>query len=503
MRKLNVKNKMFIVLFSFIILAIIGILVYAVKLVGNKGSKVYEVTSNTVLFANDSNQIDTKVGGKIEKKWSGDYYYLASNQDTYKLGKNPVIYESSNDTITLFGNNYQIYKDGNVSLLKDSVTLNDLSVPFFYKLNDRVYLIVANEIYNEDKSIFASKYLLVNIDKQGNASVFNDMLNVKTINPMSLYFGDYIFDIANEKLVANEKTIDLKLIIGSTNEYVVPEKKEDIIDYDSSKLIESYNELVNDFNKYTSNHKIKTSANNQVVQNNNNVVVNNTTNNNGETIVNNNNNASNDAVQAKNKTNLIKKVSLRGSISYPTFIDVSYIVTDPENKYQAVYLLVTGEINGVVTTQKIILDKYDTKYRIVGLSINSEYSISLGYIEVVKDENSFEKTLVDNIEDVINVRTTKTKYALKIVKISNGYVYFNFKMSSDYSFESGRVTLYAGGNLLDELPLDANAVKGEEGFSGKLKLEQANVYEIRIEDAIYNGKAVKDKIARSFAIPMP
>ena len=72
MRKLNLKNKVFIVVFSLIILGIIGLLVYAVKLVGNKGKEVYAVTSNTVLFANDLNQIDTKNGGRIEKKWSGN-----------------------------------------------------------------------------------------------------------------------------------------------------------------------------------------------------------------------------------------------------------------------------------------------------------------------------------------------------------------------------------------------------------------------------------------------
>ena len=174
MRKLNINNKMFILVFSIIILGIIGILVYAVRLVGNKGTEVYAVTSNTVLFASDSNQIDTKSGGKIEKKWSGDYYFLNNKQDSYKLGKSSVVYETSNDTITIFGDNYQIFKDGNVSLIKESNTINDTSIPYFYKLEDRIYLIIANEIYNDDKSIFANKYLLVYIDKQGNASVLND-----------------------------------------------------------------------------------------------------------------------------------------------------------------------------------------------------------------------------------------------------------------------------------------------------------------------------------------
>ena len=76
-------------------------------------------------------------------------------------------------------------------------------------------------------------------------------------------------------------------------------------------------------------------------------------------------------------------------------------------------------------------------------------------------------------------------------------------MTSDYAFESGKIVLYAGGNMLDEVLIDTEAIKSEKGFEGRLKLEQSNLYEIRVEEAVYNGKNVNDRIVKSFAIPMP
>ena len=192
---------------------------------------------------------------------------------------------------------------------------------------------------------------------------------------------------------------------------------------------------------------------------------------------------------------------MRGAVSYPTFIDVSYMVTDPENKYQAVYIIITGQMGNDIKTEKIIVDKYSSNHRITGLTPNSEYSISLGYIEVITDEDTQEKSLVDNIEDVINIRTTKTNYTLKIEKISNGNVYFNYKMNEDYSFQSADAVLYSDGNLIDTVKLNGEKIKSSSGESNKLKLNQGLVFEIKIENAIYNDKEVDLPIAKSFTIP--
>lgn len=483
MRKLNNKNKLFILLFSIIVLGIVAILIYSVKLSkGNNLSTVYSVSSNSVIYDYETNLIDTKKGGEIEKSWDNNYYYTNPNKESYDLGVRSVIYEKAVEEVLLLGDNYKISSTGSIVKNTDKTSIKNTDESNFYKLDDRVYLIVSNEIYNEDKTIFTSKYLIVTLDKQGNASLLNDVTNIKTINPMVLLFDNYKFDIANEKLIVNNNTIDLKLVNGSTNEYVAKDNKEVFEEVDMTKFINSYNKLVNDFTKYTKNNNLLVSGNNQVVNN--------------TTIISNTNKDNTDVTTATNKTNITKRVSLRGTISYPTYIDITYVVTDPEDKYQAVYLLVTGIKEGEMTTEKILLDKYDTKHRITGLNPKNEYTISLGYVEVIQKDKTNE--LYDYIEDVINVRTTGCDAKISINKITPGYVSFTFNMTKKYAIESGKIVLYSNGSESDSVFINYNEALSEKGFSGKLKLEEANVYELRLENAVYNSKKVELNVAKKF-----
>lgn len=495
MRKLNNKNKIYIVIFTIIILIIIGILIFSLTLSQKKLKEVYSISTNSVVFDSESNLIDTSSGGEVVKKWDDLYYYIDKDDISYELGKTSVIYEKSKDEIQIFGDNYQVYSNGSTVKNNDTTVISDIKKVSFYKLSDRVYLIVSPEIYNKDKSIYTSKYLIVYIDKKGNASVLNDSVNLKTINPMSLVFDDYTFDIANEKLMFDDEIIDLKQIIGSTNEYVPVEKEEETeteIDVDMKDFVNKYNSLVNSFQQYTENTVLSVGSN-QAVSNNNFVVSDGSGSGSGSGSS--SNSGSGNKVQ--NSLNIMKKVSLRGSISYPSFIDVSYVVTDLEDKYQAVYLLVTGVIDDVQTTEKIILDKYATSYRINGLSPKHEYSISLGYVERIKGvDGNYSPS--DVIEDVINVRTTKSDIKLSIEKISKGYVYFNVKMTNNYALESGSIALYSDGVFLSKVHINIDESLKSSGFSSKIPLSDGSIMELKLEDAVYSGKNVDLNIKKKF-----
>lgn len=481
-RHLNKKNKLFIGLFIIIILAIIGILIYSVKLAGYKNNTVYNISDNHVLFADDYSVIDTKTGGKISKSWDNEYKFISNDDVSYPLGNNSVIYDATTGEIVVVGKKYQIISDGNVEETEENFIAKDSVMPYFFKLQDRKYLIIYKEITDTNKTIYTKNYLIVDIDKQGNASFLNDALNIKTINPIVLTFDNYTFDVANEKLMYKESIIDLKQVIGSTNLYVPREKKEVINEYDSKELIDSYNELVKDFTQYSKNVNYAIAANNQI--SNNTVIINNGNNSNAES--------------AENKTEIMKRVSLRGVVTSTAYIDVTYVVTDPENKYQAVYLLVTGSFDNNIRTQKIVLDKYDTKYRITGVDINSEYTISLGYIEIVINED--EKSLVDNIEDVINVRTKGIEYILTIEKIAFGKVYFNYKMPSSYAFITADMALFVDDNEDVSIPIRHNDVISAKGFSGSFDLPNGNVYELRVVNAMYNNKIIDADIYKKFTL---
>ena len=484
MRKLNGKNKFYIAIFSVIILLIIGLLIVSLILSRKNLKTVYNVSSNSVVFDSETNLIDTSSGGEVAKKWNNEYYYIDKEDISYRIGNNPVIYEKSKGEIQIFGDNYQIYSDGSIVKNNDVTMISNTKNNSFYKLSDRVYLIVSPEIYNTDKSIYTSVYLIVYIDKKGNASVLNDSINLKTINPMTLTFDDYTFDIANEKLMIKEATIDLKQVIGSTNEYV-PKVEGDntVIDVDMKDFVNKYNNLVNSFQQYTENTVLNVGSNQPITNNN--------------IIVNNGSGNSNSGNKVQNNLNIMKKASLRGSISYPSYIDVTYIVSDIEDKYQAVYLLVTGVIDDVQTTEKIILDKYANTYRINGLSPKHEYSISLGYVERVKGVDG-NYTAQDVIEDVINVRTTKSDVALTIEKISKGHVYFNVKMTKNYALESGSIALYSDGVFISYINIDVNEALKVNGFSSRIPLADGTIMELRLENAIYAGKGVDLNVKKKF-----
>lgn len=483
MRKLNNKNKLFILLFSLIIIVIVVILVYSMKLSGkfNKTTGSYSISTNSVVFNEASVLLDTKKGGNILRNWDNSYYYVDFEDNTVDLGDRTVVYEKAIEELYIFGDNYYISESGNVTKNTDQTSISNTNNASFYKLDDRVYLIVAKDIYVQDKTIYASKYLIVTIDKQGNASFLNDVTNVKTINPLKITFADYEFDVANEKLKIGQNTIDLKSINGSTNEYV-PKDKENppIEDVNMKEFIDSYNKLVNDFSQYVNNATINSSGGNSFINN---------------TIIT-NGNSGNSGNAANNKTNISKRVSLRGTISYPTYIDVTYVVTDPEDKYQAVYLLISGSREGEPTTEKILLDKYDTTYRIIGLEPESEYSVSLGYVEVV--DNNGDKELYDYIEDIVKVRTTDVDSTLTIDKITPGYVNCTFKMSEKYALQSGKIVLYADGREIDLININIKQALSKNGFKAKLKLEQGSVFTVRVEDALYSGKDVNLGIESKF-----
>lgn len=501
MRKLNVKNKIFIAIFSLIVISMVVFIVFAVAHATKNAKKVYDISSNSAVFDSETNLIDTSKGGQIAKRWNDTYYYLDNNDVSYEIGYTPVVYEKATEEIHIFGPNYQVQPEGSIIENNDVVKLNDLSKTNFYKLSDRVYLVVSPEIYNKDKSIYASKYLIVYIDKKGNASFLNDSINLKTINPTTLTFDIYTFDIANESLVINDKAIDLKAINGSTNEYV-PKKEVPDVDINIKDFAQQYNDLVNSFQQYIDESSAVIGANNKVINSLNFIITDSTQNKDDEETTEKDEDDKKDEDKDENNgglnlTRITKKASLRGAVSYPTHIDVSYSISDVADQFQVVYLIVTGTIDGEKTTEKIILDKYSTGYRINGLTPRYEYTISLGYVEKNKDITGNEVP-TDSLEDVINVRTTKADLSLEIIKVAKGYVHFNFKMTKNYALDSANIALYADGIYTNSVPISQVDALSKDGFTSKLKLPEASIIEIKVEDAKYSGKAVKLNVKKKF-----
>ena len=90
--------------------------------------------------------------------------------------------------------------DESIETLRDETIIEETIIPKFYKLADRKYLLIAPIIRNEKGDFRADNYLIVHLDKMGNAELYNNKLNMKTLTPTKLVTPTYTFDIANEKL---------------------------------------------------------------------------------------------------------------------------------------------------------------------------------------------------------------------------------------------------------------------------------------------------------------
>ena len=218
MRKYNGKTKKTMIMIFGLFAIIIVIFSLFIKKSIDIERTAYEVSDGDVLFDNEYNMLNIVGNGVIKIKWGGDYY-LTYKEESYNLGKQVVVYDVNSGDIDLYGKFYEVLISGEVDTIKGDNKIKSSVNSKFYKLADRKYLIIDRVIEDSNANFTTSNYLIVNLDKMGNATLLNDKTSYKTIKPTILKTSSFTFDIANEKLYYGDKDIDLKKIIGSTNEY--------------------------------------------------------------------------------------------------------------------------------------------------------------------------------------------------------------------------------------------------------------------------------------------
>ncbi|MGE5455543.1 MAG: hypothetical protein ACM3O4_00330 [Ignavibacteriales bacterium] len=466
MRKLGKANKKSFTLFAIIVIFIISIFVFGVAKVLSYEKTEYKVTSNSFIYDEEYNYVPLENDGIISKSWNGKYYLNISDKDNkYSLGKETVVFNPNDYKMYLYGEAYQIFTDGNILKKVNQTEIIRSGSPSFYKLADRKYLIVDKNIFDEKGKFSATEYLIVVIDKIGNALLMNNKVNIKTINPIILKTSEFSFDIANEKIIVGKEEIDLKKVIGSTNQYVEELTKKD-------------------------NNKSNSGNNN------------NNNNNSG-----NNNGGFNPSIQIPKPIKLIKNLNLQYIEPGITYLDVAYIVNDPSNQYTSVFLIIDdgvkveennqeqgniveeGEEEPSNTNRRININKESNSYRIRDLKPNTEYNVSIGYT-YIEDDNGF-KNGFEQIYDVIKVRTQKPDFSLQITKVSDSKVYFNFKTNPNYSLDFGIIALYVDEVRVSEIDVNLLESISSKGWSSSLDNVMGG-YEItlKLENTSYNNSQV-------------
>ena len=406
-RKYDIRNKrtfIIILILSIIIIGIFSLFIYKYK---HAGKIEYNVSTGSIVQDNNKNYVEIMEDAILKVRWNGNYYLLYQDKKI-NLGKKVIVYDTISNGIKLYGKLYEIAESGKIIDHNDETDIKSTASAKFYKLDDREYLLVDKEITSEDKSINASNYLFVELDRMGNAKLSNYKLNLKTIKPTTLITSKYTFDIANELLKYESLDIDLKKIIGTSNQY----KK----DEDESKK---------DNDKDNSSDTINNGNNNQVIANGGGA---------GATIIN-NNNQNGEYISIEELKKNVKTTSLIRAYASMTEIDVDYIVYDPYNEYKSIY----AEIRKGDSVETIQIVRTDTHMVFDGLKADTDYTINFYYTTI---DSKTEKTILTSFGE-LNIHTKKPQYNIVVYKISGitNRLYYKVYLQEDYEINNINVKL--------------------------------------------------------------
>ncbi len=405
-RKYDIRNKRTFVIILILSIAIIGIFSLFIYKYKHTGKIEYKVNTGSILQDNNKNYYEMEEDGLLKLRWNGNYY-LVYQDKKIGLGKKVIVYDKISKGIKLYGKYYEITDTGKIVENSDETELKNMANTKFYKLDDREYLLIDKEITSGDRSINASDYLLVELDRMGNAKLSNAKLNLKTIKPTTLYTSKYSFDIANELLKYNDLEIDLKKIIGTTNQYKEEDKKEETEDDD------------------TDNQNGTQVADNQITANGAGTDMN--------TI--NNTNLGGRTVTIEELIHSVKMTSIIRATESLSAIDVYYVVYDPYNEYRDVYAVIhkDGE------EENVPLSKTENHITFEKLKADTDYLIEFFYTTIDKDSGETVRTGFGKLD----MHTLKPQYKIQVYSISGVSNTLDFKLylQENYPISKAYITL--------------------------------------------------------------
>ena len=445
-RKYDIKNKrsfIIILILSVVIVGIFSLFIYNYS----KASKIqYKIESGSVLQDVDKNHLNIDDDVLLKMRWNGNYY-LVYNGKQVTLGKKVIVYNMITGGMKLYGSFYEISSDGKIIEHKNETVLANTTDARFYKLDDREYLLVDTKIYSEDYLIEASNYLLVELDKLGNAKLSNNKINLKTISPTTLVTSKYTFDIANEILNFGQYDIDLKKIIGSTNQY-------NPNGYGSGGGSGSggtgsgtgsgggsgsggtgsgtgsgggsgsggtgsgTGSGGGSGSGGTGGSGIGTGGGTGS----------------GDVINNNDTGKVPDIGEIMDK---IKMTSIIRVVEGIEQIDVDYVIYDPYNEYGSVYVEIVSDDK----IEVVHLSKLDTHVTLDKLKPDTNYKLNFIYTTEKVDEETQEKEYVPYTFEKFEVKTKKPEYLISVYKISKVYNTLTYKVNLQSGFAVSKVNV--------------------------------------------------------------
>lgn len=421
MRKYDIKNKRNIGIIIGISVVIIVMFSLIIRLFLSGDRREYTVNSDSLVFDKDKSIIKVLDSGTIKKKWSNEYF-LSYNDKNYELGDTAISNNEKSGEIVLYGKYYEIGSGDLITVTDGETVIKSSLLTKFYKLADRKYLVIDKEIKTTDGLLSTSDFLMVDLDKVGNATLTNHKVSLKSFSATTIVTSNYSFDIANEILTYGSNRIDLKKIIGSSNTYT----KEDLIPEDN-------NGGTNGDSSTGGNGSGNGGTGTGGGTNGNGSTGGDTTGTGGNTVI-------KEIEKATKRTSVIAVTSSINSIS------IDYVVYDPYKEYTSVYMEVNE--NGSNKIDTIYLNKNDTKYEINDIFPNTTYNLSFKYTYL--EDGEVHTDTFDNI----TVTTKRPKVNIKTTSVEGGNIKYLVTSESNFKFSVGTLKVYVNEQLVSSSVID-------------------------------------------------
>lgn len=154
--------------------------------------------------------------GRLYRDWDKTYKLIDENKKEYNLGRQTVVYEPANSTLSIYGGGYRFNGDGTVVQLESKYQVNDLSESGFYKLSDRKFVMTGDNIRDDQGAVQTSGWAYLVGDKSGNVQVINENLDMKVLDSKYFDNGNMRFTIKDETLdLGLNRTVNLAQVMGS------------------------------------------------------------------------------------------------------------------------------------------------------------------------------------------------------------------------------------------------------------------------------------------------
>ena len=429
-----------------------------VQLINEELKPIEEIAIDPVLtdYYNNINEI-TK---NLEK----EIITLEETEENQLVNTNTEEPTTIKNIVVKVENGELIYK----AELSNETTIKNSLLTKFYKLADRKYLIIDKEIKSADNLLSTTDFLLVELDKAGNATLTNHKVNLKTFSETQIITSNYTFDIATEILTYGSDKIDLKKIIGSSNNYT----KEDLIP-DESKNI---NDNVTNIGTNGNNGNNTTGGN----DGNNTGGNGNTTGGNGGTTI----------EEIKKATKQTSVVSVTSTVNK---IIIDYVIYDPYKEYTSVYMEVQKEDSDKV--EVIYLNANNTRYELKDILPNTKYNLKFKYTATEEGQ-----TIIKEFSNT-TISTQKPKLSLKVTRTRVGEITYVITTDNSYKLTKADLVVTIKDSKTGETrkkTISDVSIDSKEKIVKLDKMTDGDIIELKLinvksEDTIIKGITASDK----------